>query len=109
MPKDSRFTIIPKSPATAPSLGFKAAPPAPETADTLSLQNDLPKKKILVLWNQRHKNVLHDPMTGQPVHSRHKNFLEPIAKEYHCEIINLDEALKRLLKYHGHGNSSTTK
>jgi len=83
-------------------MGFKAAP-VPNAAESLAESHGLRPSKLLVLWSHKHKTVLHDPMTGKPVASRHKSFLEPIAKEYHCEIIDLKTALARILKYQQNG------
>lgn len=70
-----------------------------ESFEALAVVNDLTLDKIYLVYSRKRHSVLHDPMTNKPVHSRHRNYLEEIAKQFKGEIVTAREALKRLEKH----------
>jgi len=86
-------------------MGFKDATDLKEGVESLAQSHDLGVKsgKLLVVYSKLYNQLLHDPMTGKPIVSRHRAFLEPIAKEFKGEILDIFTATNRILKKHRNG------
>lgn len=92
----SRFTT---TPSAVPSLGFGDKAKIEGFFDAIALGNDLTLKKIYFVYSETFNQVLHDPMTGKPVHSRHRKVLLDAAKEFQGKVLDGKTVIRLLLKH----------
>lgn len=64
--------------------------------DKVSVQSGLGAKKLYVVYNKKHNQVLHDPMTDLPVNNRNPSLLRESAKQFEGEIMTAHEAFKKI-------------
>lgn len=90
----SRSSITPK----VPSLGFGKAE-VEEAFDKVAQGNEISASKLYFVYSEEFNQVLHDPMTGKPVHSRNRNVLREAAKEFKGKIVDGKTAIRLILKH----------
>lgn len=86
-------------PTTTPSLGFGKKEELTHQLDLIAIGNDLSLAKIYFVYSELHNQVLHDPMTGKPVHSRHRDTLREAAKEFNGKILDGKSVIREILKH----------